>query len=435
MQNGVRPGYWTALALVAVLGSTPECRAQFAAASEPPEDESAQASSPNGPVVAPRRASGVPTVAAQPTRILQGSNRAARAGSGQTPELSADLDARDGNRDAAALGNGSGRALPGADGPRSGAAGAPQSRLGSAGGASAADVERGYDRAVVMPDNGNGGPTGGSGRNSAGDGNLGASAGLLNSAAGLGGNSNGGSGSNSAQGGTNSGSTGIEGALNSFGGASGGRSENANGNGNRRSNGGPAENGNAGGGRDTTGGSARNLPARGNSGGSGSDRSVDRNQNEAPANNSGREAPNSQKDKSGADSEDRSASNDSNANDNGGSDRSNRDAPPEGNSDGAAKAGAPDRPEEEGWSAGSDPVGQAAARRRFGDLGAGAAGRDLLGEKRDAEAVDAEDALHRIGDRIDPLTGAVGIEAPVAGGVSPLLRAVVETAKKRKQKK
>ena len=32
-------------------------------------------------------------------------------------------------------------------------------------------------------------------------------------------------------------------------------------------------------------------------------------------------------------------------------------------------------------------------------------------------------------------TGAVGIEAPVAGGVSPLLRAVVETAKKRKQKK
>ena len=46
-----------------------------------------------------------------------------------------------------------------------------------------------------------------------------------------------------------------------------------------------------------------------------------------------------------------------------------------------------------------------------------------------------EDALHRIGDRVDPLTGAVGIEAPVAGGVSPLLRAVVETAKKRKQKK
>jgi hypothetical protein len=162
---------------------------------------------------------------------------------------------------------------------------------------------------------------------------------------------------------------------------------------------------------------------------------VDRNQNETPANNSGREAPNSQKDRSGADGEDRSARNDSNANDNGGSDRSNRDAPPEGNSDGAAKTGAPDRPEEEGWSAGSDPVGQAAARRRFSDLGAGAAGRDLLGEKRDAEAVDAEEGLRRIGDRVDPLTGAVGIDAPVAGGVSPLLRAVVETAKKRKQKR
>lgn len=435
MQGWARSSYWTALALVAALGSAPECRAQFAAASEPPEDESAQASSPNGPVVAPRRASGVPTVAAPPTTILQGSDRAARAGSRQTPELSADLDARDGNRDAVALGNGSGRALRGAGGQRSGAAGAPQSRLGGTGAASAADVERGYDRAVVMPDNGNGGPTGSVGLNSAGDGNLGASAGLLNSVAGLGGNSNGGSGGNSAQGGSNSGSTGIEGALNSFGGASGGRSDNANGNGNRRSNGGPAENGNAGGGRDTTGGSARNLPARGNSAGSGSDRSVDRNQNETPANNSGRDAPNSQKDRSGADGEDRSARNDSNANDNGGSDRSNRDAPPEGNSDGAAKAGAPDRPEEEGWSAGSDPVGQAAARRRFGDLGAAAAGGDLLGEKRDAEAVDAEEGLRRIGDRVDPLTGAVGIEAPVAGGVSPLLRAVVETAKKRKQKK
>ena len=173
MQNWVRPGYWTALALVAALGSAPECRAQFAAASEPPEDESAQASSPNGPVAAPRRASGVPTVAAQPTTILQGSDRAARAGSGQTPELSADLDARDGNRDAAALDNGSGRALPGAGGPRSGAAGAPQSRLGGSGGASTADVERGYDRAVGTPDNGNGGPTGGVGLNSAGDGNLG----------------------------------------------------------------------------------------------------------------------------------------------------------------------------------------------------------------------------------------------------------------------
>src|SRR3546814_20325357 len=76
-------------------------------------------------------------------------------------------------------------------------------------------------------------------------------------------------------------------------------------------------------------GSARNLPAQGNSAGSGSDRSVDRNQNETPANNSGREAPNSQKDKSGADGDDRSARNDSNANDNGGADRSNRDAPPE----------------------------------------------------------------------------------------------------------
>src|SRR3546814_5109114 len=52
-----------------------------------------------------------------------------------------------------------------------------------------------------------------------------------------------------------------------------------------------------------------------------------------------------------------------------------------------------------------------------------------------SEAVDAEEGLRRIGDRVDPLTGAVGIEAPVAGGVSPLLRAVVETAKKRKQKK
>jgi len=433
MQGWARSSYWTALALVAALVSAPECRAQFAAASEPPEDESAQASSPNGPVAAPRRASGVPTVAAPPTTILQGSDRAARAGSRQTPELSADLDARDGNRDAAALGNGS--ALRGAGGQRSGAAGAPQIRLGGTGAASAADVERGYDRAVVMPDNGNGGPAGGSGLNSAGDGNLGASAGLLNSVAGLGGNSNGDSGGNSAQGGTNSGSTGIEGALNSFGGASGGRSDNANGNGNRRSNGGPAENGNAGGGRDSAGGSARNLPARGNSAGSGSDRSVDRNRNEAPANNSGRDAPNSQKDKSGADGEDRSARNDSNANENGGSDRSNRDAPPEGNSDGAAKAGAPDRPEEEGWSAGSDPVGRAAARRRFGDLGAAATGGDLLGEKRDAEAVDAEEGLRRIGDRVDPLTGAVGIEAPVAGGVSPLLRAVVETAKKRKQKK
>src|SRR3546814_4833463 len=65
-------------------------------------------------------------------------------------------------------------------------------------------------------------------------------------------------------------------------------------------------------------GSARNLPAQGNSAGSGSDRSVDRNQNETPANNSGREAPNSKKDKSGADGDERSARNDSNANDNGG---------------------------------------------------------------------------------------------------------------------
>lgn len=111
MQNWVRPGYWTALALVAALGSAPECRAQFAATSEPPEDEPAQANSPNRPVVAPRRASGAVTVAAPPTTILQGSDRAARAGSGQTPELSADLDARAGNRDTAALGNGSGRAL------------------------------------------------------------------------------------------------------------------------------------------------------------------------------------------------------------------------------------------------------------------------------------------------------------------------------------
>ena len=435
MQSWGGAGYWTALAVVAALGSASDCRAQFAAASDTPENEAAQANSPNGPAVAPRRISGAPDVSAPGSPLLQIPNRSARTGIGQTPELSADLDAGDSDRDAAAFGNGPGRALPGAGGRRSGATGARPSRLGGSGGTSAADVERGYDRAVVMPDNSNGGPTGGVGLNSAGDGNLGASAGLLNSVAGLGGNSNGGSGGNSAQGGTNSGSTGIEGVLNSFGGASGGRSDNANGNGNRRSNGGPAENGNAGGCRDTTGGSATNLPARGNSAGSGSDRSVDRNQNETPANNSGREAPNSQKDRSGADGEDRSARNDSNANDNGGSDRSNRDAPPEGNSDGAAKAGAPDRPEEEGWSAGSDPVGRAAARRRFGDLGAAARGGDLLGEKRDAEAVDAEEGLRRISDRVDPLTGAVGIEAPVAGGVSPLLRAVVETAKKRKQKK
>src|SRR3546814_16246867 len=103
--------------------------------------------------------------------------------------------------------------------------------------------------------------------------------------------SNGGSGGNSAQGGTNSGSTGIEGALNSFGGANGGRSDNSNGNGNRRSNGGPAENGNSGGGRDSAGGSARNLPAQGNSAGSGTDRLVDRIQKEKPANNSGETTP------------------------------------------------------------------------------------------------------------------------------------------------
>src|SRR3546814_18877108 len=92
-------------------------------------------------------------------------------------------------------------------------------------------------------------------------------------------------------------------------------------------------------------GSARNLPAQGNSAGSGSDRSVDRNQNETPANNSGREAPNSQKDKSGADGDDRSARNDSNANDNGGPDRGNRDAPPEGNSEGGAQDRRPARPQ------------------------------------------------------------------------------------------
>ena len=434
MRSKIGTGCRVALAVCATVGLAPDCPAQFAATEQPPEQRDVQLRPVEPPPA--KRPSSIEAPVLLERRVTM-SGDPVNSGGGQfdsLPKSALDTGAADG---AAALGNAADRGTFGGSRKRGAASGAGSWEIGGAAkdDVSTIDVERGYDRAVVMPDNGNGGSTGGVGLNSAGDGNLGASAGLLNSEAGLGGNSNGGSGGNSAQGGTNSGSTGIEGALNSFGGASGGRSENANGNGNRRSNGGPAENGNAGGGRDSAGGSARNLPARGNSAGSGSDRSVDRNQNEAPANNSGREAPNSQKDKSGADGEDRSARNDSNANDNGGSDRSNRDAPPEGNSDGATKAGAPDRPEEEGWSAGSDPVGQAAARRRFGDLSVGAVGRDLLGEKRDAEAVDAADGLRRIGDRVDPLTGAVGIEAPVAGGVSPLLRAVVETAKKRKQKK
>lgn len=434
MRSRIGTDCWAALAMCAAVGLAPNCLAQFAATERPTEQRDAQLKPVDPPPTRQRSPIEAPVTAERPVPMTE---NPLNSGRGQFDALSrpvSDSGAADG---AAVLNNAAGQGTSGRGKKRGAASGTGSSGLGAAAkvGVSAADVERGYDRAATMPDNGNGGSAGGVGLNSAGDGNLGASAGLLNSVVGLGGNSNGSIGANSAQGGTNSGSTGIEGALNSFGGASGGRSENANGNGNRRSNGGPAENGNAGGGRDSAGGSARNLPARGNSAGSGSDRSVDRNQNEAPANNSGREAPNSQKDKSGADGEDRSARNDSNANDNGGSDRSNRDATPEGNSDGAAKAGAPDRPEEEGWSAGSDPVGQAAARRRFGDLGAGAAGRDLLGEKRDAEAVDTEEGLRRIGDRVDPLTGAVGIEAPGAGGVSPLLRAVVETAKKRKQKK
>lgn len=434
MTSRIGTDCWAALAMCAAVGLAPDCLAQFAATERPPEQRDAELQPVEPPPAKQRRSIDASVTPERPAAITGNPVNSGRRQFDTLPKSVSDPGAADG---AVALDNAADRGTLGGGNKHGAAGGAGSSGLGGAArdGASAAGVERGYDRAAAMPDNGNGGPAGGPGLNSAGDGNLGASAGLLNSVAGLGANSNGAGGGNSAQGGTNSGSTGFEGALNSFGGASGGRSENANGNGNRRSNGGPAENGNAGGGRDSTGGSARNLPARGNSAGSGSDRSVDRNQNEAPANNSGREAPNSQKDKSGADGEDRSASNDSNANDNGGSDRSNRDVPPEGNSDGAAKAGAPDRPEEEGWSAGSDPVGQAAARRRFGELGAGAAERDLLGEKRDAEAVDAEDALHRIGDRVDPLTGAVGIEAPVAGGVSPLLRAVVETAKKRKQKK
>ncbi|UNK79206.1 hypothetical protein MNQ96_16945 [Sphingopyxis granuli] len=433
MTSRIGTDCWAALAMCAAVGLAPDCLAQFAATERPPEQRDAQLKPVDPPPTKQRSSIEAPVTPERPVPMTENPLNSDRGQFDSLPKPVSDPGAADG---AAVLNNAADRGTSGRDRKHGAAGGAGSSGLGGAArdGASAAGVERGYDRAAAVPDNGNGGSTGGVGLNSAGDGNLGASTGLLNSVAGLGANNNGGSGGNSAQGGANSGSTGIDGALNSFGGASGGRSENANGNGNRRSSGGPAENGNAGGGRDS-GGSARNLPARGNSAGSGSDRSVGRNQNEAPANNSGREAPNSQKDKSGADGEDRSARNDSNSNDNGGSDRSNRDAPPEGNSDGAAKAGAPDRPEEEGWSASSDPVGRAAARRRFGDLSAGAAGRDLLGEKRDAEAVDAQDALHRIGDRVDPRTGAVGIKAPVAGGVSPLLRAVVETAKKRKQKK
>lgn len=434
MRNWIGTGARVALAVCATVGLAPDCLAQFAATEQPPEQRDAQQRPAEPPPGKQRSSIAVPVVPAQPGTIIGNPGNSRRGQFDTLPKTVLEPGTAEG---AASSDNAAGRDSF-ATGKKSGGANgaAPSGLSGDVNdGVRVSDVERGYGRAAALPDNGNGGSAGGVGLNSAGEGNLESSAGLLNSVAGLGGNSNGGSGGNSAQGGTNSGSTGIEGALNSFGGANGGRCDNSNGNGNRRSNGGPAGNGNAGGGRDSTGGSERNLPARGNSAGSGSDRSVDRNQNETPANNSGREAPNSQKDKSGADGEDRSARNDSNANDNGGSDRSNRDAPPEGNSDGAAKAGAPDRPEEEGWSAGSDPVGQAAARRRFGDLGAAAAGRDLLGEKRDAEAVDAEEGLRRIGDRVDPLTGAVGIEAPVAGGVSPLLRAVVETAKKRKQKK
>lgn len=328
--------------------------------------------------------------------------------------------------------------------PRGNARSAPGSSYagpalsGSSGTWSSSGADRGYEWMGSSPENRNGQSDGASavGLNSRSDRSFGARGGLLNSSGDAGGNTNDGGIGNSSKGGPNSGSAGMEGSLNSFGSSNGARSENANGNGNKRSNGGPTENGNAGGGRSTAGAGVVNMPRGGNSSGERTASSSGaRNSNDTSANNSGHATRNSEKDNSDADGEDRSARNDSNANENDASNGDNSDAPRGGNSDGAAKQSAPDRPEEEGWSGSTNPVAQAAARRRIGDLTVGTAGRDLLGEKRDAEAVDADDALRGIAGRIDPLTGNAEVKAPAAGGVSPLLRQVVETAKKRKQKK
>lgn len=425
MQRWNRAQYWAVLGLLVGLGATSEGRAQFAA-SDPSEAQPLRSPS-NAPSTLRTTRSGRAVAPAGGADVSFGDSHTQLDGdAGAYADF--EVDGQPGP--AGRFGASTGRASAGGRWGQ-GATAVGRAGRGGMGGASARDVERGYDRSLVGSDNGNGGGHAGQGLNSAADGELGATGGLFNSMGSLGRNDNGG-GRNSSHGGSNSAGAGLEGALNSFGGAAGGRSENANGNGNRRSNGGPAENGNAGGGRASAGAGAVNLPARGNSAGSGSARSHERNGNEARANNSGREAPNSQKDKSGADGEDRSARNDSNANQNGGSRGRNSDAR-EGNSQDAAKAGAPDRPEDEGWSAASDPVGKAAARRRYGDVTANARGRDPLGAKRDAEAVDGGEAMRRIGGRVDPLTGAVGVMGPVGDGVSPQLRSAVETAKKRKQ--
>ena len=254
-------------------------------------------------------------------------------------------------------------------------------------------------------------------------------------------NGNGSSLGNSQQGsGSNSGSTGFQGGANSDGGTQSEFGYNANG---RNSQHGHASGGNgntpaSGDQTQSGGGQSFEFTPSGNSARAAHSDSGNTNRSAGP--NSGTAQGNSQQDDGARDDgSNRQPASDTNNQRNKNDNTSTAPAESHDNSDEGTNqsqksaGSAPDRPEEQGWAAGSDPVGQAAARRRYNDLSAGRGNRDLLGEQRDAERTDTEGGLQEAAGRINPLTGENVVATPTSGGTSPLLREHVEISKRRRQ--
>jgi hypothetical protein len=310
---------------------------------------------------------------------------------------------------------------------------------GGFGSTGVADADRGgFDGARSGPDNDNGaGLSSGGGQNSKFGGLSGESGGSRNSQAEELANGNDSGVGNSRKGPEgNSGSSGFEGYANSSGGSASDFGHNSNG---RNSGHGARDGGNGNGtataDHSTPGGMSVGFAPSGNTAKGG--QSDPANGNYAAGPNSGKTGDNSAHDDGGREDGNRApesgSSNQRNKNDN-----TAVEAQPDNSDKGkdqAQKSGgsAPDRPEDEGFSARTDAVGKAAARRRFDDLAQGKVGRDPLGKNRDAEKTDNDGGLQKAAGRINPLTGAKVLGAPTGSGTSPILRNEVEIAKKRKQ--